>query len=140
MSNPIYMLKYFTPPPIIGSVYKYQDVNKNKEFRKEITNHFKTKLYDWLNDEYYNQIINNFLISNDGIIFGNKTYNNHTNQQVKLIKEHIYQTYYTERTVYKLLKSYTKKYDLKWWDLRKNDKYVKIFIFKYLKNKLNTSQ
>ena len=132
------MLKYFVPPPIIGSVYKYQDVSKNKEFRADVTNYFKTKLHTWLDDEYYNEIINEFSVSNNKITFEKKP-QKHSEQENKLIKEHIYQTYYTDRTIYKLLKSYAKKYKLKWWDLRKNDKYVKIFIFKYLKTKLNTS-
>ena len=32
---------YFVPPPLIGTYYKYQDVNNDEKLRKKVTTTFK---------------------------------------------------------------------------------------------------
>jgi hypothetical protein len=131
------MTPYFVPPPIIGSVYKYQNVNKDKSMRDYVVKYFITKLQKWINEKYYDEIKEKFLIKNNQVIFDKNNKNKlNNNNDIKLINEHILQQYYDYRTIYKLLKHYAKKHKLKWWDLRKNKNYIKIYFFKYLKNKL----
>jgi len=131
------MKPYFVPPPVIGSIYKYPNVNKDKSMREYVTNYFRNKINRWLRESYYNELKQKFQVKNNQVIesSNNKTLNKNEDD---LITEYIYQNYYDYRTTYKLLKSYAKKNKLKWWDLRKNKNYIKIFFFKYLKKKLTS--
>jgi hypothetical protein len=129
---------YFIPPPIIGTVYKYQDVNKDKTLRKDITNFFRKKLFEWLDEDYYKDIKSYFQV--DGSQVKKLDKQDKSFKDSKLIKDHIYQHYYSYKKVYKLLRAYVKKYDVNWWDLRKTRKHVHAFIVKYLKTKLSSSE
>ena len=40
--------KYFPPPPVIGTLIEYIDVNKDKDLRKSVTTFFHKKIIKWI--------------------------------------------------------------------------------------------
>lgn len=100
---------YFVPPPLIGTYYKYQDVNNNEKLRKKVTTHFqkellkkikKDKSFSYLKSNY------NFINSKDGYNF-----------------------------VYKYIRKFVKKGNTNWYDLRDDSSNHKL-VLDYLKYKL----
>jgi hypothetical protein len=39
------ILKYFIPPPLVTSVVEYQDINKDRHLRENVTKFFLKKKY-----------------------------------------------------------------------------------------------
>jgi len=100
------IIKYFEPPPIIGTFYKYQDVNSNKNLQKNITKYFlKSILKSIKKDDLFSHLKSKYKIlkSKDG-------YN----------------------IIYKILKRFVKKGNTNWYDLRDQ----KTLIMDYVKYKL----
>nr|QFG74300.1 MAG: hypothetical protein [Megaviridae environmental sample] len=93
------IIKYFVPPPIIGTYYKYQDVNKDKKLRKKATNYYLEKILKWINkDKSYKS-----LKSKKNILNSKEGYD----------------------IIYDLLRKYIKLYDVNWYDLFDQKKYLK---------------
>ena len=98
--------RYWPVPPIERSDYLYQNVNKDLNLRKDVTNFFHRKILKWINEypEFKHlKTKKSFLESTDG-------------------KMH----------VYRLLRVFVKKANINWYDLRDNYSIVK----EYLSQKL----
>lgn len=98
--------RYWPAPPLIDSVYEYQNVNKDVNLRKDVTNFFQQKVLKWI--EKHPKFIHlksqkNYLQTNKG-------------------KMHIYQ----------LLRHYIKKSGINWYDLRDNRSIIKEYLSKKL--------
>lgn len=104
--------KYYPVPmtnPLFNnpSIFQYQDVNKDKSLRKNITSFFNDQTINWIkNDDSFNKFQSklNFMKSSLGYDF-----------------------------IYKLLRKFVHHSDIKWYDLRDNYDSVK----KYIKHKMN---
>lgn len=98
--------RYWPVPPLIDSVYEYQDVNKDVNLRKDVTEFFHRKVLKWI-DEYsefaHLKPQKHYLESDEG-------------------KMHIYN----------LLRHFIKKSGINWYDLRDNYSIIK----EYLSEKL----
>ena len=82
----------FLPPPFTSSYITYQDVNADPKLRKSVTDHFHEKVLESLkNDDRFKKL----------------------SSKKKLLESD--NGYWT---IYKVLKHYTKKYNLNWYDLR----------------------
>jgi hypothetical protein len=99
-------LRYFIPPPIIESTFTYQDVNKDPNLRKLITDFFYKKTIKWVS-----------------------TYNDfkHIKKSLNILKSK--EGY---DIIYNLLKVYVKQNNLNWYDLKQYYSNIK----DYLKYKL----
>ncbi len=98
--------RYWPVPPLIQSVYEYQNVNSDLHLRKEVTNFFHRKVIKWI--ENYPEFAAhksklNFLESVEG-----------------------------QMHIYNLLRIFIKKSGINWYDLRDNYSIVK----EYLNSKL----
>ena len=92
---------YYIPPPYTKVVYEYQDLNKNKTLRNDVTKFFQDKILKWIStDPKFKNFNKKFINSSDGF-------------------NHIYQ----------LLKHFIKKSGLNWYELReKNYHLVKKYL------------
>lgn len=101
----------FLPPPFTSSYFTYQNVNADPKLRKMITDH------------YFDLITT--LIKNDN--------------RFKSIKKHIkfIDSRQGYEIIYKILKRYTSKYDINWYDLRSQNEdtldYLALKLSKVLK-------
>jgi|UniRef100_A0A6C0EFS5 predicted enzyme involved in methoxymalonyl-ACP biosynthesis len=102
MNNEYKFKRYWPVPPIIDSVYEYQDVNNDKNLQKDVTKFFYKKLLLWISEDNnfdkFKKKINK--IENDGI-----------------------------RIVYILLKKFITRTHINWYDLRDNYKLIKKFFY-----------
>jgi hypothetical protein len=97
--------KYYPAPPIIESVYEYQDVNKDVNLRKQVTLYYYNKLLKWIEtDDMFKHISKKNLESVDG-----------------------------QYLIYKLLRKFIKKSKVNWYDLRDNHSLIKEYLYKILK-------
>ena len=103
--------KYYPQPPLINSVIKYENINKDPNLRKLMTNFYLKKSIKWINKyEEFN--------ASKKIL-----YKIESNSGYEII--------------YNLLRNFIKKSKTNWYDLKDKDKY---FIIKdFLKNMLPTS-
>lgn len=96
--------RYWPVPPLIDSIYEYQDINKDINLRKDVTEFFHRKVLKWI-DEYSDfthlKTQKKYLQSNKG-------------------KMHIYN----------LLRHFIKKSGINWYDLRDNYTIIKEFLSK----------
>lgn len=95
-------LKYFVPPPVISTQFVYQDVNKDENLRKLVTEFYLKKSIKWVSsyDEF-----------------------KHTKKALSHLKsENGYDI------IYKLLKEFVHKNETDWFDLKKSYKTVKDFL------------
>jgi len=96
--------RYWPVPPLIDSIYEYQDINKDINLRKDVTEFFHRKVLKWI-DEYSDfshlKTQKKYLQSNEG-------------------KMHIYN----------LLRHFIKKSGINWYDLRDNYTIIKEFLSK----------
>jgi len=88
--------------------YKYLNINKDPQLRKDVTDFFKKKIIKWINHD-----------------FEFKKYNN----KIKLL-ESVEGT----KIIYNLIRNFVKKYKVNWYDLRTKKYY---FIKDYFSKKLN---
>jgi hypothetical protein len=103
---------YFLPPANINSNLYYQDINKDKELRLQMTHFYLQKTIKWVNN--YNEFK-----------FAKKLLS-------KLKKEFGY------KLIYNILRQFIKKYNYNWYDLKTNYDIVKDYI-RYKLNKNLTS-
>ena len=96
------IIKYFPPPPIIGTFYKYPNINKDKRLQKLVTDKFLKKLLKWLktDDKFY-----------------------HLKSKYKLFK-----TTNGYDILHKYLKKLVKNADIKWYDLEEKNQLVKDYL------------
>lgn len=82
----------FLPPPFTSTFFTYQNVNVDPNLRKNVT-------------DYYFDLMDS-LLKND--------------KRFKLLKKHskFLSSKQGYEIIYKVLKRYTKKYDINWYDLR----------------------
>ena len=96
--------RYWPVPPLIQSVYEYQDVNKDVYLRKDVTQFFHQKIIKWINeDSEYSKHKSKlgFLNSVDG-----------------------------QMHIYNLLRKFVKKSGINWYDLRDNYQIIKEYLNK----------
>ena len=100
--------RYWPVPPVVPSVYQYQNINKDVNLRNTVTKFFQKKIIKWIN--------NNDLPANGS--------NNRTIQFIETLdgRKHIYD----------LLRHFVHKADINWYDLKDNYHLIK----KYLIEKL----
>lgn len=104
----IYLRKII--PPSSGYYYKYVNVNKNKNLRKSVTLFFQKKLIKWIN-EY---------------------------PDYKHLKKHLNKIKSDDgyKIIYKVIRVFLKKNNLKWWDTKKHyfvlKDYLKVKVTNYL--------
>ena len=105
--NPIQLkdtrvLNYFVPPPIINSQLIYQDINKDKNLRKKMTDFFLKKSIKWLSN--YSEF-------------------KHAKKTLPLLKSDD-----GYDIMYNLLKHYVHKNNINWYDLKESYDNVKDFL------------
>ena len=93
---------YFEPPPFIETVYKYQNVNADKELQNIVTNKFLNKTIRWIQED------NNF-----------KKYKKY----LSLLKNDD-----GYNIIYKMLRLFVKKGNTNWYDLSRQESLIKDFI------------
>lgn len=103
--------KYFPPPPVIGTLIEYIDVNKDKDLRKSVTTFFHKKIIKWITN--YPEF-------------------SHLKKYLKKIKsEEGYDL------MYQLIRSFVKAYQINWYDLKDNyvvfKDFLKFKLAEYLK-------
>jgi hypothetical protein len=98
-------LNYFVPPIIMQSYYEYQDVNKDINLRVDVINFFFNKLLKW--------------VKNDDLFKKYEKYETSLNNKK------------TKRKLYKLLRSFIKKSNNNWYELRDNYLFFKEFLYKH---------
>jgi hypothetical protein len=98
--------RYWPVPPLIDSVYEYQNVNKDINLRKDVTDFFHRKVLKWIEEypEFSHLKSQKFYLQSDEG------------------KMHIYN----------LLRHFIKKSGINWYDLRDNYSIIK----EYLSEKL----
>ena len=96
---------YIIQQPIMQSYYEYQDVNKDPNLRIDVINFFFNKLLKW--------------VKNDSLF---KKYEN---------KESSLNNKKTKKRLYKLLRSFIKKNNKNWYDLRDNYLFFKEYLYKH---------
>jgi hypothetical protein len=104
----VYIKKYYLPPPLINASLIYQDINNDKNLRKNVTTYFLEKCIKWcLTDKQFNNSKKNIskLKSKNGIII-----------------------------IYNILREIVKKYNYNWYDLRTMHYDL---VKNYFKNNLN---
>ncbi len=100
--------KYYIPPPFINSNIQYQNIDVDPNLRKIITKFYLKKTIKWIeNYKEFENLKHNLskLNSNEGI--------------------HI---------IYNLLRRYSKKYNINWFNMKEKKNYY--IIKNYLKKKL----
>jgi len=103
-----YLVKnYYPPPPIISSQLVYQNVNNNKDLRKDVTIFFVNKCVEWL--------------SKDSEF-------SHEKKNINKLKSST-----GKKLIYNLIKNFINKYDLNWYDLRTHNYHL---IKKFFKREL----
>lgn len=102
INNDERILKYFIPPPIVTNIIEYQDINKDKKLRTDVTNFFLKKSIKWI-DHY-------------------KEFNNLKNKITLLKSEKGY------KIIYNLLRKFIKRGNNKWFDLRSNYEIIKDYL------------
>ena len=102
MDNKYKIKRYWPVPPIIESVYEYQNVNSDKNLQKNVTMFFYNKLLSWINND------NNFN---------------------KFIKFKSINTKISILFIYKILQKFISKTNINWYDLRDNYKLIKKYIY-----------
>ena len=109
--NEIRIKKYYPPPPVIGTLFQYTDVNNDVNLRRSVTTFFHKKTLKWA-----------------------KSYPEFSN-----LKKHIKKLSSDEgyKAVYNLIRKFVKDYNINWYDLR--DYYVtfKDYLRYHLVNHLN---
>ena len=100
--------KYFLPPPIIPTTYKYQDVNNDVKLQDMVTTKFINKTIKWLENDPNFLKCQKFLPK----IKGKDGYD----------------------IIYRILKLYVKKTKTNWYDLSDQSNLVKDFIRHKLKH------
>lgn len=98
--------RYWPVPPLIDSVFEYQDINNDVNLRKDVTEFFHKKILKWI-DEYPEFT--------------------HLKSQKKYL-----QTNEGKMQIYNLLRHFIKKSAINWYDLRDNYSLIK----QYLSQKL----
>ncbi len=98
--------RFWPVPPVIESVYEYQNVNKDPKLRKEVTMFFHKKVLKWIREydefkKYKNKLT--FLESVEG-----------------------------QMHIYNLLRKFIKKSGINWFDLRDNYSIIKEYLSKSL--------
>ena len=99
-------MNYFIPPPFITETYSYQNVNKDPNLRESITIFYYNKVIKWIEKS------SEFKKYKSKVPF------------MKTKKGYIH--------VYKLLRSFVKRYDSNWYDLKKQYDNVKEYIHRKL--------
>lgn len=94
--------RYWPVPPINGSIYEYQNINKDIRLRKNVTDFFHSKIIKWIN-----------------------TYPEFEHHKAKLT---YIQTIEGKMKIYNLLRKFVKKSGINWYDLRDNYSLVKNYI------------
>lgn len=96
------ILKYFVPPPIVTTVVEYQNINKDENLRKNVTDFFLKKSIKWI--ENYDEF--KHLKNKLELLKSNKGYN----------------------IIYNLLREFVKKGSNNWFDLRNNYDVIKDYL------------
>jgi hypothetical protein len=94
--------KYYPPPPFLYTTFEYQDVGTNMKYRTEVTDFFYQKVLKWIQSyKEFSHLKKHlpFLKSNEGFKY-----------------------------IYELLRLFTKKSNINWFDLRDNYPVVKDFL------------
>jgi len=94
-------LRYFVPPPIIDSTLVYQNVNKDENLRELMTEFFLKKSIKWVSS------YNDFKDSKKSL------------SQLKTNGYNI---------IYNILRSYCKKNNINWYDLKKSYNKIKDYL------------
>jgi len=102
MNNNKRILKYFIPPPLVTNVVEYQDINKDKNLRENVTNFFLRKSIKWIKEyDEFSHLKNKLPILNS-----DKGYN----------------------IMYNLLREFVKKGENNWFDLRNHYDVIKDYL------------
>ena len=94
-------LRYFVPPPIINSTLLYQDVNKDENLRELMTEFFLKKSIKWVSsyDDFKD-----------------------SKKSLSELKRNGY------NIIYNILKTYCKKNNINWYDLKKSYNKIKDYL------------
>lgn len=94
--------RYWPVPPLIDSVYEYQNVNKDVNLRKDVTEFFHRKVLKWI-EEYP--------------------------EFARLKSKKVYlQSDEGKMHIYNLLRHFIKKSGINWYDLRDNYSIIKEYL------------
>jgi hypothetical protein len=98
--------KRYWPAPPIDSTYQYQNINKDINLRKNVTNFFHKKVLKWI--EKYHEFAH--LKSQESYLKSDKG----------------------KQQIYTLLRHFIKKSGINWYDLRDNNNIIKEYLNKKL--------
>jgi hypothetical protein len=119
--------------PMVPSILTYQDVNVDKNLRKEVTEYFFSKLLkNWLKYHYLN-LYTMVKVSNGKANLVSSIDESKSNQKndpnENVIKyEFIVNEFITKKDMYKLLDKFRIKNNLNWWDLKQYSDDIRIYI------------
>jgi hypothetical protein len=94
--------RYWPVPPLIDSIYEYQNVNSDIHLRKDVTKFFHNKVIKWV-----------------------KTYPEFSTHKTKLA---FLESVEGQMHIYNLLRKFIKKSGINWYDLRDNYSIVKEYL------------
>ena len=94
--------RFWPVPPMNGSVFQYQNVNKDVNLRKQVTKFFYDKVIKWINKD--------------------EAYSKHKDKLVSL------QSIDGQIRIYQLLRQFIKKSHVNWYDLKDNYSIVKDYL------------
>jgi hypothetical protein len=120
--------------PIMPSILPVQDVNADKNLRRQVTNYFYDKVsQNWVKYSYL-ELYNYFTVNNGEVSLIKNIKDAETNTKNDPVENAIKYTfivknYITKNDVYKLLSNYRKEHRCNWWDLKKLSSSVKRYIF-----------
>jgi hypothetical protein len=98
--------RYWPVPPYVNPVYEYQNVNKDKNLRKDVRDFFHRKVLKWINE--------------------NPDFNHLKSQR------HFLESTEGKMVIYNLLRHFIKKSNINWYDLRDNYHIIKEYLSKKL--------
>jgi len=124
-------MDYILPtPPIIPSVYTYQDINHDRNLKAQVVNYYYDKvLNNWLKYrfvELYKYVA--VVGSNASLIkkVSDAETNPKGNDEAKY--QFLAKNYFKKNDLLALLSKFRKMNNLNWWDLKKYNEEVKLFL------------
>jgi len=123
-----------------STLYFYEDLNKNREFRKDMVKHYYYKTLDrWLSDELVD-LLNYLSVSGDKVTIVAYNKSNTAKDNIKTVEkkqDFIKQNLFKKSEMKNILDKFVIQAGINWYDLYKNEyfirKKVKNFLIKKLK-------
>jgi hypothetical protein len=130
--------------PYTANVLQYEDVNANTDLRNRQVKYFYDKAKDWIEKEYLDLCA--YIIVKDGRADVVSSLDEYKRDKTAYLKdsvedlkkkiELIRKYALSKRLVARVLEKYSRKTDVKWWDLQEKKSSIKKLIHSALKRKI----